>query len=277
MSNKGGSGKGSTMDLATTGSIIIIIIVMVTVNTTLTYSAVSAIASSSAITSSSTQVTSPALNAPVIDGQFLSPYGYCQPSLTTSKANDVLVLFIGGEGSGPLISVTDSSGLTWHQRASAPFNYTTTFETVEEWYATSASQLSNDSVTVRSPAAGDFQCLVLAVSGANPASPFDPSTGCGSDTAVPQRAESSNGTASGTVTICTSNGNDLLVSALWARGSSINSSPSGFVALAGGGPYSFNEAYEQVSTTQANLPVTWTFTGSDSWGVIGDAIAPGSP
>jgi len=275
MSKEGDSRNNATTNVATTGSIIIII-VMVTVNTALNYSGASANSSSSAITSSGTQVSSSALSAPVVDGQSESPPGYCQPSLTTSKANDVLILFVGAQGSGPLVSVMDSSGLTWHHRASAPFNFTTAFETVEEWYATSASPLSNDNITIKTTAAGDFHCLVLAVAGANTASPFDPSAECGPDKAVPQSAESSNGTANGTVTICTSNRNDLLVSALWATGSySIDSIPTGFTALAGGGMNSFNEAYEQISTTQTNLPVTWTFYGNDSWGVIGDAIAPG--
>jgi hypothetical protein len=277
MSDKGESGKNTATNFATTGSIVIIIIVvMVTVNTALNYSGVSANASSSAIASSGTQVSSSALNAPIVDGQSESIPGYCQPSLTTSKANDVLILFIGAEGSGPLVSLMDTAGLTWHHRASAPFNFTTDFETVEEWYATSASPLSNDNITIKTTTAGDFHCFVLAVAGANPASPFDPSAGCGSNAAVPQSAESSNGTANGTVTICTSNRNDLLVSALWATGSySINSVPTGFIALAGGGMNSFNEAYEQVSAAQTSLPVTWTFYGNDSWGVIGDAIAPG--
>jgi hypothetical protein len=278
VSNKGDPGNNTTVN-ATTGSIIIIIIVvMVTVNTAVNYSGASVNASSSAIVSSSTQASSIALNAPVIDGQSESIPGYCQPSLTTSKSNDVLILFVGEQGRGPLVSVMDTSGLTWHHRASAPFNLTTSFETVEEWYAISALPLSNDNITVKTTAAGAFHCYVLAAAGVNPASPFDPSAGCKSNTAVPQSAESGNGSANGTVTICTSNRNDLLVSALWAVGSySINQAPTGFTALAGGGINSFSEAYAQVSTAQTNLPVSWTFYGNDSWGVIGDAIAPGSP
>jgi hypothetical protein len=277
MTNKSDSGNTPMASAATMGSIIIIIIiVMVTVNTTLNYSGPLANASSSAVTSTSAQTSSIALLPPVIDGQSESPPGVCQPSLSTSKANDLLVLFVGGQDSGPLVSVSDSAGLAWHHRASAQYNYsTTTFETVEEWYAMSASPLSRDNLTVKATrSGGDFHCLVLGVAGVNPTTPFDPSAGCSPDTAVPRSAASNSGTVNATVTICTSNGSDLLVAALWARGNyAISTFPVNFVFLAGGGDNSFNEAYEQVSAIQTNLPVTWTFYGgADSWGVIGDAI-----
>jgi len=188
-------------------------------------------------------------------------------------------LFVAGQGSGPLVSVADTAGLTWHHRASAPFTITTTLETLEEWYATSASPLSNDNITIKSTSAGLFHCYVLGVAGASLASPFDPSAGCRPNTVVPQIATSGTPTENPMVTICTSNSNDLLVSALWAGGSyPISSVPAGFTFLAGGGMNSFNEAYEQVSTKQTSLPVAWTFGGGpDSWGVIGDAIASGGP
>ncbi|MDA4129893.1 MAG: hypothetical protein OK457_03905 [Thaumarchaeota archaeon] len=272
MSNNGDSGDNRLAGVA--APIIIIIIVMVTMNTTLDYSGSLANTSSSATTSSSIQVSSSALTPLAIDGQSESIPGYCKPSLTTTKSNDVLILFIGGEGSGPMVSVVDNASLTWHHRASAPYNFTSTFETIEEWYAISPSPLSNDNITVKSTTPGLFHCFVLGVSGANLASPFDLSTGCASNNAVPQIAASSNPTSSGTVTVCTSGRNDLLLSALFAVGNgAISSMPAGFSFLAGGGINSFSEAYELVSTTQTNLGVTWTFAGNDSWGVIGDAIA----
>jgi hypothetical protein len=149
-------------------------------------------------------------------------------------------------------------------------------ETLEEWYTVSASPLSKDNITIKTTTAGLFHCYVLGLAGANAASPFDTSAGCTSNTAVPQNAESSTPTTNATVTICTSDRSDFLVTSLWAAGNAISSIPTGFTFLAGGGLNSFNEAYEQVSTKQTNLPVTWTF-GGDSWGMIGDAIASGSP
>jgi hypothetical protein len=287
MSKKGDSDNRTTTSVATTGSIIIIlIVVMVTVNTTLDYSAPSANGSRSVASTSSTQVSSSTAFTsstqgssstaapPIIDGQSESIPGYCLPSLTTSRANDVLILFVGAQGSGPLVSVADSAGLTWHHRASAAYNLTTTPETLEEWYATSRAPLSKDNITVKATSAGAFHCFVLGVAGANLASPFDPSVGCRSGTAVPQSFSSGTPAINPTVTICTSNSSDLLVTALWAAGSyPISSVPAGFTFLAGGGINSFNEAYEQVSTSQAGLPVTWMFYGGgDSAGVIGDAI-----
>jgi len=261
------------------GSLIIMIFLIVTFTTTLTYSAVTFYgvtsatnATSSTSTSSLSVSTHPP--SPVLDGFSQTQYGAnsCVDTLTTSKSDDVLVMIVGQENAGPIVGVTDMAGLSWQHRASSAYNYTATqADTLDEWYATSASPLTGDTVTATFANSGSIGCSVLGVTGANFASPFDPSVACPARTAVPQTAESSATTNSGTATICTSNPDDLLISSLWIRGGPGGATPANFTVVAGGGDLSFNEAYRGVSIGQASLPLTWTFSG-DSWAIIGDAI-----
>jgi hypothetical protein len=221
-----------------------------------------------------------------LDGFSQIQYGVkaCQTTISTSKSNDVIVLFTGAASSGPVFSVTDASNLQWHLRASAQFNSSGTFiETFAEYYATSALPLNDDKVSVNyTLSAGTIGCSVLGVSGADTASPFDPSTGCPSGTAVPRTNESTPTTINGNMKICTSNSSDLLISSIWMKGDALVSSPAGFTVppgrLAtsppvGNSPY-LNEAYERVLTNQTGLELTWAF-GGDSWAMITDAISSG--
>jgi hypothetical protein len=271
------------------GSMIIMIFLIITLTTTLTYSAVtfngvtSATNTTSATGTSSTSTNSSSVTShphpPVLDGFSQTQYGgkSCGDTLTTSKPDDVLVMIVGQENAGPIVGVTDTAGLSWQHRASSAYNYTATqADTLDEWYAISASPLTGDNITATFANSGSIGCSVLGVTGANFASPFDPSVACPARTAVPQAAESSATTNSGTATICTSNPDDLLISSTWIRGGGDGATPANFTVIAGGGDLSFNEAYRQVSISQASLPLTWAF-GGDSWAIIGDAITADGP
>jgi hypothetical protein len=278
-------------------SSILIIFIILTLTTTGTFAAVNFVATTTTTTTSSSTTTSTTITTssstttstgsepapPVLDGFSQIQYGVktCLATVSTLKSNDVLVLFTGAASSGLVFNVTDTANLQWHLRSSAQFNSLATFtETFEEYYATSASPLSGDRISVTNTlSAGSIGCSALGVSGADIASPFDSSTGCPSGTAVPVANESTPTTINGEAKICTSNPSDLLVSSIWMRGDALVSSPAGFTVPPGrlatsppiGNSPSLNEAYERVLTNQTGLPLTWGF-GGDSWAMITDAI-----
>jgi hypothetical protein len=288
-----------TMEETVTSSLLIIFII-ITITTTGTYAAVNFVANPASTSSTTTSSTSSASTtstgsvtstgsspseppSPVLDGFSQIQYGVktCQSIITTSEPNDVIVLFTGAPSSELVFGVTDTASLTWHLRASAEFNSSGTFsETFAEYYATSASPLTDDKISVNyTLSTGTIGCSALGVSGANIASPFDPSTSCPQGTGVPETNESTPTTINGITKFCTSDSSDLLISSIWMRGNALVSSPAGFTVppgrLAtsppvGNSPY-LNEAYERVLTNQADLSLTWSF-GGDSWAIITDAI-----
>jgi hypothetical protein len=95
------------------------------------------------------------------------------PGLTTTKTNDVIVVFALVNSASGVISVSsiaDTAGLTWTKRAGAGV----TSQPLEEWYAISSGILSSDVITVTLSAAVAFLTLsAFAVSGANTTSPWD--------------------------------------------------------------------------------------------------------
>ncbi|MDA4113055.1 MAG: hypothetical protein OK474_03320 [Thaumarchaeota archaeon] len=279
-----------------TSSSIIIIFIIITLTTTGTFAAVNfaATTTTTATTSNTTSASTTSSSnttghtgsepaTPALDGFSQIQYGAktCLATISTLASNDVLVLFTGGASSGLVFNVTDTANLQWHLRASAQFNSLGTFtETFEEYYATSESPLSGDRISVTNTlSAGSIGCSALGISGADIASPFDPSTGCPSGTVVPLTNQSTPSTINGEMKICTSNPSDILVSSIWIRGDALVSSPAGFTVPPGrlatsppiGNSPSLNEAYERVLTDQSGLALTWAF-GGDSWAMITDAI-----
>ena len=264
---------------------IIVVFLLVTLTTTLTYTAVNVADRSSTQTTttttpaSTTSSTTSQRAPPSVDGFSQASYGSttCVDTLTTANPDDVLVVFAGQERAGPAVGVADASGLVWHYRDGAAFTYLGALgDSLDEWYATSVSPLTADNITVTYTDAGSIACSARGISGAAIASPFDPSAGCAAETGVPQAASSSPEEENSTMTVCTSGQGDLLVGALWLRGGGLVSAPDDFTQIAGGGDLSFSEAYRQVPTSQPGLAVEWAF-GGDSWAMVTDAIASGSP
>jgi hypothetical protein len=289
-------GPSTMSDTISTSTLIIFMIITLTTTGTFaaenfaatTTTATTSSSTTSATTSSTTQSnTTVTIRSepppPVLDGFSQIQYGVgtCLATVTTSQSNDVIVLFTGAASPGLVFNVTDTANLQWHPRASAQFASLGTFtETFAEYYATSASPLDGDKISVTNPlSAGSIGCSALGVSGANVASPFDPSTDCPPGTGVPRTNESTPTTIEATMKICTTDPSDLLVSSIWMRGDALVSTPTGFTVPPGrlatsppiGNSPFLNEAYERVLTDQTGLPLTWAF-GGDSWAMIADAI-----
>ena len=174
-------------------------------------------------------------------------------NLTTSKANDVIILEIVQNGAS-VSAVSDTAGLIWHQRAMAGSGSSTIYE----YYAIAANALTADAITVSFAGTASYADVnAFAVSGANTSSPFD------SNGSVPVTAA----TSSGAVT--TSNANDFIFAGYRFNSNSTPGAGSGWTAINASGGYYLSE-YQIVSATQANLVAT--ASSADQNGGIVDAI-----
>ena len=172
-------------------------------------------------------------------------------TLTTSNANDVIILYIAQSGA-TVNSVSDAAGLTWHQRAVAGSGS----NTIYEYYAIASNALSADAITVEfsnRPALVDLNAF--GISGANTSSPFDTSV-----LTTP---------ASSTGTVTTTYANDFIFAGYRFSSDSIPDPGTGWTAINAGGGYYLSE-YQVVSATQADLVAT--ASTSDEIGGIVDAV-----
>jgi len=146
---------------------------------------------------------------------------------------------------------------------SATSTTSSTFD-VEEWYATSGSALSLASITANlaSSDTAETWITVFGVSGANTASPFDPSL------ATPPTAS---GTSNVQTTMSTTNSQDML---LYGCGAGAGSMAAGFASITSSdlAPYQNDYVgYERVSAAQTNLVTSCG--GANTYGAeITDAL-----
>ena len=172
-------------------------------------------------------------------------------TLTTSNANDVIILEIVQNGT-TVSSVSDTDGLTWYQRAVAGSGS----QTIYEYYAIAPNALSADAITVDFSGTASYADLnAFGISGANTSSPFD--------TSVPTNAATSTGA------VTTSNANDFIFAAYRFSTDATPSAGSSWTAINASGGYYLSE-YQITSSTQAGLVATASTT--DENGGIVDAV-----
>ena len=187
-----------------------------------------------------------------LDGNGFST-GSASVSLTTSSANDVIILDIL-QNSTTVSLVSDAAGLVWHPRAVAGAGG----QTVYEYYAIAPNVLSADVITVNFAGTPSYVDLnAFAVSGANTSSPFD------SNVSVPASPATSTGS------ISTSNANDFIFAGYRFGGTFMPAAGAGWTAINASGNYYMSE-YKVVSATQAGLVATASV--ADETGGIIDAI-----
>jgi len=193
-------------------------------------------------------------------------------SLTTSHANDVLYLSHVNGQSATVSSVTSSPSLTWTHRASVTYSTVASpTNDLETWYAIWSSS-GSITITVNLSASVNSAGVAFGVSGANTGSPFD------TNGAIPATNRGDAGTSS-SVTISTSNANDLLIGAVGVLGNPSLTVGSGTTLVATQAVSTIRETsdeYKIVSSTQSNLALTYSWSGSQDWGSIGDAIKAAS-
>ncbi len=194
-------------------------------------------------------------------------------TLTTTSANDIIVaFFVYNSAQQTGTTVSDTAGLTWHQRA---VSVTTGAKaiTVEEWYAVASAALTSDSITFTLPTtASNIRSFTFGVSGADTTSPFD------SNSSIPATAKVTGTNPS--ATISTTNANDFIFAAYGSGAvtQTITAYPTGFTLIdsaPSSGPNGADE-YEIFSTVQTSLAVGFTLSTSLACAVIVDAIVQAS-
>ena len=174
-------------------------------------------------------------------------------TLTTADGNDVIILNVAENGTS-VSSVSDTDGLTWHEKAVAG----TAGNLIYQYYAVAPTALSADTITVTFAGTSYFTDLnAFGITGANTSSPFD------TNASLPATANS--GTASAT----TSNADDLVLAAYRFGSDTSPSAGSGWTAINSGSDYFLSE-YQIVAATQSGLAATASTTDED--GGIVDAV-----
>jgi hypothetical protein len=251
LANGGGQlNVGTTSSLELTGSVL--------TGGTLTNTGTVEIKSGASTTLSGVSVTNGFIAGVLeLDGQgFVSnpnpSKGPVSVALTTTQPNDVIVLDVVQNGSA-VKSVSDSAGLTWTLRATTGSGS----ETISEYYAVAPAALPADSISVSFNGPTSYVDLnAFAVSGADPAAPFDG--------AAPSAA------ATGEPAITSSNPNDFVFAGYRFQNDQSPSAGGGWTAIESAGGYYLSE-YQITSAAQTNLVATAS-TADQNGGIV-DAIA----
>ncbi len=192
----------------------------------------------------------------------------CSATLSTSHASDIIIVFADETLDLQIsctFSVSDTAGLSWTARTGIVYGRFGR-DQLQEFWAKSAGVLSSDTITESISGCGTnyngFQAF--AISGANFSSPFDSSTG------VPGFA--SNWSAGTSVTISTSNPNDIIFAAVMHGSPPVPSPQSGFAVVTSAA--SFATEYQVVGGTLTNFAVTFGDATADYWEEITDAVQP---
>jgi mucin-6/19 len=190
-------------------------------------------------------------------------------TITTTKANDLVYLFVSLLTGTTVSGVADTSGLTWASRQTEDANGAR----VEAWYAVSSAVLTGDTVTVTPSASDKFSATIFGVSGTNTASPFDPNF-----STAPVNTGSG---ASGSVTLTTTYANDLIVAGVTVAGGPTvtATSPLALIAPAQTETASSTGAagYDQVTSMQSSSSFSFSWGATDGWSMVADAFAEGIP
>ncbi len=196
----------------------------------------------------------------------------CSASLSTTKSNDVIVVFASETldvQTSCTFGVSDTAGLTWIVRSPVVFGRNN-HDQLQEWWAKSSGVLTSDSITESISGCGpNYNGLqVFAISGANVNSPFDPNAalpGTGSDGSSGQQSLTS-------ASISTNNPTDMLFAGVQHGTGAVANPGSGFTSIISTGGY--GAEYEITGASLTNFAVTFSFSISSYWQMIADAVVP---
>ncbi len=181
-------------------------------------------------------------------------------AITTTNSPDVIVLDVDCADS-PLSSITDSAGLTWHQRAEiSTYNYD------YEYYAIANQKLSSDIITATCSSPAYIQMTAIGISNANVTSPFDPNPSL--PYAVPYDSSPMTGQ------ISTTDKDDMLLFLGNIAGSPVTQMTvaNGFTIVPDSYANSNPLQYQIVNNTESNLRLSSQFSTSLDWESISDAV-----
>ena len=234
-------------------------------STTYHFAVVSANTFGATATSSDQTFTTPATSTPLaLDGNSFFTSAVTSIStdvtLTTAYANDVIILNIAENGTS-VNSVSDTDGLTWHQRAIAG----TAPNLLYEYYALATGSLSADTITVSFTGGGaNYDALnAFGISGANTSTPFD------TNASIPTAADS------GQISVNTTNADDFIFAAYRFGGTANPTAGSGWTAVNASGGYYLSE-YQAVTSAQTGLTALTSAPFDENGGVV-DAVVEAAP
>lgn len=188
----------------------------------------------------------------------------CSVTLTTSKPNDVIVVYCAADRANETFNAPTASGLTFTQRGTT-FSRDTRSQAF--WYAIAPNPIS-ESITCSWSRATGAGMLAFGVNGANTTAPFDTNASLPFFSAVP-----SSGTSIDCV-ISTSNANDFIYGIAYGNTGEITGNPASPFSniLAANNDY-VPGSYAIFSAVQTDLTVTWTVTNHSRLAWACDAIA----
>ncbi len=185
-------------------------------------------------------------------------------SLTTSNANDVIIVAVMVANASNTVTITDTSSLTWNARTSA--NNTAY---LYEFYAIASSALSADTITVTLASTDNVLIVAFGVSGANTTTPFNTAavTNTGSTT-----------TPTGNIT---TTGSTLVyglfglynTAGTFAAGSGYTAIQSGNIASGKGKKAATIGSEYALESASGTYTVSGTWSASGSWMGIIEAIS----
>lgn len=201
-----------------------------------------------------------------IDGTAFAPTETSSPTvtLTTTSPGDVIAIFVVNNNSSGsnVTSISSTNTSSWARRSLV--NQTTT-NSIELWYGlvtNPSGVLSSEVITITAGSSADIiNAGAFGISGVPRSSYFDTHSGLPATTT----------TSGGTVSISTSNANDLIISGYRSNANITNG--TGWTQLFGGtqGRGFWVVQYQIVSTAQTSL-VANTSSNTQNRAGIGDAI-----
>lgn len=190
-----------------------------------------------------------------------SPVSSCAVTLTTTKSNDVIVVYCVDATVPATFSTPTATGLAFTQRGTTS---SLANRTQALWYGIAANPIS-ESITCSWTSGAQLGAVIaFGVHGANTAAPFDTNAG------LPYfNANFPNPNPS--CTISTSNANDFIFTGVYSNGAVITGNPAS--------PFSsivtntvMAASYDVVSSPQTNLTIQWSTSGMPRVAWMCDAI-----
>lgn len=191
------------------------------------------------------------------------------PGLTTTNTNVVAVVFVLLNGSAAAVtvsSITDTAGLTWTLRTRLSAAGGDAKQSVEEWWATSASALSSNVITLNLAGTMVFATAsAFGISGADTTTPFDVNG------SLPSSSATNNSTS---VTLSTTAANTMVLGCFREGSAGSPTAGTGYTQILGAN-FMLTE-YQIFTSAQTSLAVTQTTGSGTSNGIVADAVQQAS-
>ena len=172
-------------------------------------------------------------------------------TLTTSSANDLIVVDAASNGSGLTASGVTATGLTFTKHSSFGVS-----QTIERWSAVASSALSGVTITVTQTNQDFLAVTAYGISGANTSSPWD-----------------SGGPQTGTdpISITTVNANTMVIGTYKMNSTASPTAGTGFTQIAADASSFHMSEYKIVSATGTYSVTLGTGAGDSQAGIV-DAV-----